>query len=98
MAYAIFEIEKENAGVVDEIKKDDMVSRQSIWTRDAASLGLEGESIFLKIEGSEEAIERAEEIMGDKAKKVEGEKAEEINAKFVADEEKASEGMGFIFG
>ena len=98
MAYAIYEIGKENAGIVDEIKRDDLVSRQSIWTRDAASLGIEGESIFLKIEGSEKAIERAEEIMGGKAKKVEGKEAEEINAKFVADEEKASEGMGFIFG
>ena len=98
MAYAIFEIEKENERIIDEIKKDDLVSRQSIWTRDAKSLGLEGEKIYLKIEGDEEAIEKAKEIIGDKGKLLEGGEAEKINEKFVADEEKASEGMGFIFG
>ncbi len=98
MAYAIFEIEKENEKIIDEIKKDDLVSRQSIWTRDAKSLGLEGENIYLKIEGDEKAIEKAKEIIGDKGKLLEGEEAVKINEKFVADEEKASEGMGFIFG
>ncbi len=98
MAYAIFEIKKENESVIEEIKKDDMVSRQSIWTRDAKSLGIEGESIFLKIEGDEEAIKKAEEILKEKARKLEGEEREKVNEKFVADEERASEGMGFIFG
>lgn len=98
MAYAIFEIKKEDESAVEEIKKDDLVSRQSIWTRDAKSLGIEGDSVFLKIEGDEEAIKKAEEILGEKAKKLEGEEKEKVNEKFVADEEKASEGMGFIFG
>ncbi|MCD6448839.1 MAG: hypothetical protein J7L58_07380 [Thermoplasmata archaeon] len=98
MAYAIFEIKKENESVVEEIKKDDLVSRQSIWTRDAKSLGIEGDSVFLKIEGDEEAIKKAEEILGERAKKLEGEERERVNEKFIADEEKASEGMGFIFG
>ncbi|KAA0001999.1 MAG: hypothetical protein FE048_04610 [Thermoplasmata archaeon] len=98
MAYAIFEIKKENENIVDEIKKDDLVSRQSIWTRDAKSLGIEGNSIFLKIEGDEEAIKKAEEILKEKAKKLEGGEKEKVNEKFIADEEKASEGIGFIFG
>ncbi len=98
MAYAIFEIKKDDEKIIDEIKKDDLVSRQSIWTRDAKSLGIEGEAIFLKIEGDEEAIEKAKEIIKDKGKILEGEEKEKINEKFVADEEKASEGMGFIFG
>jgi len=98
MAYAIFEIKKEDESAVEEIKKDDLVSRQSIWTRDAKSLGIEGDSVFLKIEGDEEAIKKAEEILGERAKKLEGEERERVNEKFIADEEKASEGMGFIFG
>lgn len=98
MAYAIFELKKEDERIIEEIKKDDLVSRQSIWTRDAKSLGKEGDNIFLKIEGSEEAIKKAEEILKGKAKKLEGKEMEEVNIKFVEDEEKASEGMGFIFG
>ncbi len=98
MAYAIFEIKKEDESIVEEVKKDDLVSRQSIWTRDAKSLGIEGDSVFLKIEGDEEAIKKAEEILEDKARLLEGEEKEKVNEKFIADEEKASEGMGFIFG
>lgn len=98
MAYAIFEIEKGKAHVVDEIKKDDLISRQSIWTRDAASLGIEGDTLFLKIEGDEQALKKAEEFLKETARPLEGDKKEEVNAKFVADDEKASEGMGFIFG
>ncbi|RLF56188.1 MAG: hypothetical protein DRN37_08430 [Thermoplasmata archaeon] len=98
MAYAIFELEKGKADVVEEIKKDDLISRQSIWTRDAASLGMEGEELFLKIEGDEQALKKAEELLKEKATLLEGDKKEEVNAKFVADDEKASEGMGFIFG
>ncbi|MBC7128897.1 MAG: hypothetical protein H5T45_04100 [Thermoplasmatales archaeon] len=98
MGYEIFEVTKENEKIFDELAKDDIVSRQSIWKRDAKSLGIEGNSIFIKIEGSEEAIKRAEEILKDKVKKIEGERKEEINKKFVEDEESASAGMGFIFG
>ena len=98
MPYAIFELKKEDERIIEEIKKDELVSRQSIWTRDAKSLDREGNSIFLKIEGSEKAIKKAEEILVGKAKKLEGKEMEEVNIKFVEDEEKASEGMGFIFG
>ncbi|KAA0005472.1 MAG: hypothetical protein FE045_05040 [Thermoplasmata archaeon] len=98
MAYEIFEIKKEDESIIEEVKKDDLVMRQSIWTRDAKSLGKEGNTVFLKIEGSEEALKKAEQLLGEKARKLEGEEKEEINKKFVGDEEAASEGMGFIFG
>jgi len=98
MVYAIFEIKKENESIIEEVKKDDLMSRQSIWTRDAKSLDMEGDSIFLKIEGDEEAIKKAEEFLKEKARLLEGEEKEKVNERFIADEEKASEGMGFIFG
>jgi len=98
MAYEIFEISEENKKVIEEVKNDDLVMRQSIWTRDAASLGKDGDKIFIKIEGNEKALERAEEIIGEKGRKLKGDEKEEINKKFVGDEEAASEGMGFIFG
>ena len=98
MAYEIFEIKRDDESIIEEVKNDDLIMRQSIWTRDAKSLGMDGDNVFLKIEGDEKAIEKAKEIIGDKGKLLGGEEAEKINEKFVADEEKASEGMGFIFG
>ena len=98
MVYAIFEISKENARVIDLLKQDDLVSRQSIYTRDATSLNTEGDALYLKIEGDNQAVKKAHEILGEKATELTGEKKENINKEFIGDEEKASEGMGFIFG
>ncbi|MCD6512169.1 MAG: hypothetical protein J7K61_01015 [Thermoplasmata archaeon] len=98
MAYSIFEVKRENEAVIEEIKKDDVVGRQSIVTRDAKSLEMDGNVIYLKIEGSKEAIERAKKMLEGKAKLLEGEETEKINKKIVEDEEAANEGMGFIFG
>lgn len=97
MAYAIFEVSKENIRIIDTLKQDDLISRQSIYVRDAASLNMEGNALYLKIEGDEQAIRRAYEMYG-KATALDGEKKERINKEFIGDEEKASEGMGFIFG
>lgn len=97
MAYAIFEVSKENIRIIDMLKQDDLISRQSIYVRDAASLNMKGNALYLKIEGDEQAVRRAYEIYG-KAIALDGEKRESINKEFIGDEEKASEGMGFIFG
>lgn len=100
MASAIFEIKREKEKEMDALKEDDIVSRQSITIRDAKSLGMEGESIYIKIEGSDEAIERAEEIVKEKSlgKKLSEDEAKPIDDKIKEEEESASEGMGFIFG
>lgn len=98
MVYAIFKIAQEHTSEIENLKKDDLISRQSIWTRDATSLGAEGDFLFLKIEGDERALEKAEDIIGDKAQLLKNDEKDDINAKFIADDEKANEGMGFIFG
>ena len=98
MAYEIFELKKEGMTKVDEIKSDDLIGRQSIWLRDEKSLGLDGDNMFLKIEGDEKAVKKAEELLGETATMISGGKKEEINKRFIADDEKSSEGMGFIFG
>ena len=99
MAYIIFEILKEKESGMDILKKDDLISRQSLTIRDARSLDIEGDAIYLKIEGSQEALNRAEDII--KEHKL-GEKLSETNAQPIYDtikdeEESASEGMGMIF-
>lgn len=100
MARAIFEIKKEKEIEMDTLKQDDIVSRQSITIRDAKSLGMKGENIYVKIEGSSEGIEKAEEIVKEQSlgKKLSEKKAKPIDEKIKEEEENASEGMGFIFG
>ncbi len=98
MSYVIFKIE--NPRDIDEILRDDLVSRQSITTRDAKSLGVKGSHFFLKIEGADEAIHRAEEMIKEKGvgKPLTKKDATSIDKKIKKEEESASEGMGMIFG
>jgi len=96
--YAIFIADTEKKGKVDEILKDDVVSRQSITVRDAEALGLEEKGLLILIEGTEEALKRSEELFKDVAKKIPEEEAKEIFSKFKAQEEDVAGSIGFIFG
>ena len=99
MVYAIFEIKKEDSRKIDEVLKDDMVSRQSITTRDASSLDIDKDVVYVKIEGSEEGIKRAEELFKEfSAKKLDEKEAEEINKKIQEQDESAAFGLGNVFG
>ena len=98
MAYVIFEIKSEDVGKINNVKKDDLVSRQSIITRDSSSLNIDGDFSYLKIEGSKDGLKRAEEIAKElKFKKLNSKKAEEINKKIEEQEDSAASGMGMIF-
>jgi len=100
MEHVIFEIEKDKAEGISLIEKDDLVSRQSIMIRDSKSLGIEGDSIYVKIDGSEEAVKQAEKIAKENelGKKLNEEESKPIMDRIEEEEESASEGMGFIFG
>ena len=62
MSYVIFEVKAAEAGKINTLIKDDLVSRQSIVIRDASSLDIKGEVSYLKVEGSTEGLKRAEEL------------------------------------
>jgi hypothetical protein len=99
MTYHIYEIKSENAGKINIFTKDDLVSRQSIFTRDSSSLDIDGNLFFVKIEGSKEGLKRADQIAKElQFKKLDVKKAEEINKKIEEQEDSAANGMGMIFG
>ena len=98
MSYMIFEVKRENVGKINQMLKDDLVSRQSILTRDSSSLGMDGDVSFLKIEGSEEGLKRAKDLAKElEFTKLDKKKAEKINEKIMEQEESAADGMGMIF-
>jgi len=98
MAYVIFEVKSEDAGKINNVIKDDLVSRQSILTRDASSLDIDSECLFLKIEGSEAGLKKAEELAKEhNFKKLNEKKASEVNKKIEEQEDDAASGMGMIF-
>ncbi|MCK4365775.1 MAG: hypothetical protein KAW45_06965 [Thermoplasmatales archaeon] len=98
MTYVIFEVKSEDAGKINKIIKEDIVSRQSILTRDSSSLNIDGDFLYLKIEGSDEGIKKAEELAKEfEIKKLAEKKAKEINEKILEQEDSAASGMGMIF-
>ena len=98
MAYVIFEIKSEDIGKIKQLTKDDIVSRQSILTRDSSSLNLKGEFSYVKIEGSDNGLKRAEELAKElELKKLDKKKAQAINEKIEEQEDSAASGMGMIF-
>jgi hypothetical protein len=98
VAYVIFEVKSEEAGKINQLIKDDLVSRQSILVRDSNSLDVKGEVSFVKVEGSDAGLKRAEELAKEfKFKKLQKKKAEEINTKIEEQEDSAASGMGMIF-
>ena len=98
MTYVIFEVKSEDIGKINKLTKDDLVSRQSILTRDSNSLDMKGNYSYVKIEGSDQGIKRAEELAKElELKKLDKKKAEEINQKIAEQEDSAATGMGMIF-
>ena len=91
-------MKSENVGKINTLTKDDLVSRQSILTRDSNSLDIKGDYSYVKIEGSKEGIKRAEELAKElELKKLDEKKAKEINEKIEEQEDSAASGMGMIF-
>lgn len=78
------------------LKKDDLVSRQSIFVRSAGTLGIEAEGFFIIIDGSEKAIAKADELLKDLAKKYE--KKDAVLKKFDEMEAATAEAFGFVIG
>jgi hypothetical protein len=99
MTYVIFEVKSENISKINDLLKNDLVSRQSILTRDSSSLNIDKDVSYLKIEGSSEGIKKAKELAKEyEFKKLSAKEAEEINKKIEEQENSAADGMGMIFG
>ena len=80
---------------LEEVLRDDVISRQSITEKEA----WEGSGIYLIIEGSDEALKRAGDLLAAKGvKEIEKKEAEEVFKRIKREEEDAALGMGAIFG
>ena len=98
MVYVIFEVKSEDVGKINSLIKDDLVSRQSILTRDSSSLDLKGDSSYVKIEGSDAGLKQAKSLAKELGFTLLSEKkAEDINQRIAEQEDSAASGMGMIF-
>ena len=88
--------EADKSKAEDVLRKDDVVGRQSITIRLASNMGLEKEGYFIIINGSEESIKKAEDLIKEIAKKYKNK--EKVLEKIKEEEDSAAEGLGAILG
>lgn len=96
--FSAFLLKRSDRSVIDAVSADDTVGRQTIITKDGSQFGFDADSLLLIIEGSESAIKIASAIIGDRGKELDRNKADEIMKKIRDEEDRADQGMGFLFG
>lgn len=96
--YRIFDVPPEHRKRIDEVLKDDAVSRQSITIRAGDALGLRDRGTLVILEGDPAVLARAAELFGDAAKALEGDAAEDAYRRFKDQEDDVASGVGMIFG
>jgi len=92
-------VKKENVRKAEEIlRKDfDVVARQSITVRDAKALDINEDGSFFLIDGTEEGVAKAKELIKDFVAEIDKEKLESAKEKIKEEGDKAAEGFGGIF-
>ena len=80
----------------DILLKDDIISRSSIMFKEGSIIQKQG--YYCYISGTEEQCKKALQISKDLAEEVTGEEKGNLISKIKEEENRASEGMGSIFG
>jgi len=85
--------EKAKSWKINEFKK------QGYTLREAKAIGLEGDSSFLYLKGTDDFFERNEQVILEAgAKKIEGDNHEKVKEAVEKQDADTSSGVGFVFG
>jgi hypothetical protein len=97
MAWTLFSVPTGKRAELDAVLKDDLVSRQSHTVRDAGALGGPADATYVMVEGSAEAVRRAEELLAPVGTRLPAPDAERLHQRFKDEQDEASAGMGLFF-
>lgn len=97
MAWTLFAVPQAQRTALDNVLKDDLISRQSQKVRDASTLGGPADTLYVLVEGSGDAVGRVDELLGAVGRHLTGEDALGLYRRFKDEEEAASAGMGLFF-
>jgi hypothetical protein len=97
MPWTLLSVPSSKRAELDATLKDDVLSRQSQKLREAAAMGGPADATYVLIEGSADAVRRADELLGKVGTKVPAADAEALYRRFKDEEEAASAGMGLFF-
>lgn len=84
--------------VKNKLLKDDLVARQSVTIRSARSLDFNKDGNYVCITGSQEAIDKAKELVGESLQDLEDNEVTEVINRIDESENSVAAGLGGIFG
>lgn len=82
---------------MEEVLTDDILWRQSRVYREAPTLGGKPGELYLYLDGSDSAMERADKLIPPLGTKVDMKDAERIHSKLKEEQDNAAQGMGLMF-
>jgi hypothetical protein len=95
----VFKIKKQNLQKVKDLfLTDDVISRASVIFKESKSLGIEKDEYYCYISGTNEACEKAKQLIKDLGESVKKNEEKKIIDKIKQEEESAMSGFGSIFG
>ena len=97
MPWTIFTVPSSKRTELDAVLRDDQLSRQSQKIRDAAAMRGPSNALYVLLEGSADAVRRAEELLAPIGARLPAADAEALHRRFKDEEESASAGMGLFF-
>ena len=93
----VYSLDRASQAVIDSLKNDDVVGRQSITVRNSELFGLPEETVTVIIEGSEESLKKAEELGKGSLKVLGPSITQNVISRIREEEDRSDRGLGFIF-
>ena len=97
MPWTLFSVPAGKRAELDAVLHDDQLSRQSQKIREAKSLGGPADALYVLLEGSADAMKRADELLAPVGTRLPAADGETLYRKLKDEEESASAGMGLFF-
>ncbi len=97
MAWTLYAVPAAKRAELESVLHDDQLSRQSQKVREAKPLGGPADSLYVLLEGSGEAMHRADELLAPVGTRLPVADGEALYRKLKDEEEAASAGMGLFF-
>jgi hypothetical protein len=97
MSWTIFAVPASKRTELDQVLRDDVVSRQSQKVRDASAMGGPSDQVYALVEGAPSAVAHAEQLLATVGARLPAAEGEALYRRFKDEEESASAGMGLFF-
>lgn len=96
MPFQVYRVKPADRARLEQALGDDILSRQSLQTRDARHFGATEDWIYLFVEGAEGGILRADALLLEFAERAPD--AADLHRRLKAEEDEAASGLGSVFG